>query len=460
MQTAIRVLDIILKILVFISVYKFVYMIIGFFRKEKTFSDTEKKHKYAVVICARNEEKVIGNLLDSIAAQDYPQEQLHVFVIADNCNDGTAAIAREKGATVYERHNPKKARKGYALEFGFAQIQAEFGIESFEGYLFFDADNLLRSDYITQMNKAFDEGKLDVITGYRNTKNFDTNFISAGYGIHFYRSTLSLHRPRQILKTATHLAGTGYLVRSEILKDGWKWHCLTEDTQLTLDLVAQGKKIGFCEAAEFYDEQPVDFWTVIKQRMRWIKGRLYAFFAYAHKEFTGMFRKKTNKWSCFDMIFYAFPYGLITTLISLAITALSVVIAVRTGNVMEAYGPIATLKGLGKSILSAWLIGTFTATVVVIRERKHIQCSKPKLILYVLLFFWFDLIDVPLALISLFVHVTWRKIKHEDTTRIEDLVPGANSEIPVAPLAVTAATPSAQSELSKSVAALPPPDNE
>lgn len=71
------------------------------------------------MICARNEEQVIGNLLDSIAGQDYPKDKLHVFVIADNCTDETAAIARAKGATVYERHDLSKARKGYALEFGF-----------------------------------------------------------------------------------------------------------------------------------------------------------------------------------------------------------------------------------------------------------------------------------------------------------------------------------------------------
>ena len=93
------------------------------------------------MICARNEEKVIGNLLDSIAGQDYPKDKLHVFVIADNCTDETAAIARAKGATVYERHDLSKARKGYALEFGFKRIKEDYGIENFEGYLFFDADN-------------------------------------------------------------------------------------------------------------------------------------------------------------------------------------------------------------------------------------------------------------------------------------------------------------------------------
>ena len=97
---------------------------------------------------------------------------------------------------MYERHDLSKARKGYALGFGFDRIKEDYGIENFEGYLFFDADNLLRPDYVTEMNKAFDTGELDVITGYRNTKNFDTNCISAAYGIHFYRSSLTYHRPR------------------------------------------------------------------------------------------------------------------------------------------------------------------------------------------------------------------------------------------------------------------------
>ena len=423
METAIRVLDIILKVFLVMSFYKFVYMIIGFCRKAKTFSVTEKKHRYAIVICARNEEKVIGNLLDSIAGQDYPKDKLHVFVIADNCTDETAAIARAKGATVYERHDLSKARKGYALEFGFKRIKEDYGIENFEGYLFFDADNLLRPDYVTEMNKAFDTGELDVIMGYRNTKNFDTNCISAAYGIHFYRSSLTYHRARQHLHTATHIAGTGHLVKAEILKHGWRWNSLTEDIQLALDLVAHGKKIGYCEAAEFFDEQPVGFGTVIRQRMRWIKGRLYTFFAYAHHEIAAMFKKNTQKWACFDMLFYVFPYGLVTTVISLAVTALSVALAVQAGTVMDSYGPLATLKSMGMDLLSFWLMTVFTGTVVVIRERKHIHCTTKKLVLYVLLFPWFDFIEIPLAIFSLFIHVTWKKIKHVDTTRIEQLVP-------------------------------------
>ena len=60
---------------------------------------------YAILICARNEAAVIGDLLASLRAQTYPRELLTVYVLADNCTDDTARIAREGGAVVYERFN-------------------------------------------------------------------------------------------------------------------------------------------------------------------------------------------------------------------------------------------------------------------------------------------------------------------------------------------------------------------
>ena len=425
MDIALKVFDIALKVVMVMMCYRYLYLIVGFFGKAKKYPEAKQEHRYAVVICARNEDKVIGNLLDSIAAQRYPKDKLHVFVIADNCTDATAAIAREKGATVYERHDPEHARKGWALGFGFDKIREEFGIDFVDGYMIFDADNLLHPDFVKEMNKAFDEGKLDVITGYRNTKNFDTNGISAAYGIHFYRSSLNWHRARQIFHTSTHLAGTGYVIRSKWLEGGWKWFCLTEDTQFTYEVISRGGRIGYCEAAEFFDEQPTGFGTVLKQRLRWIKGRLYAFFAYGYKLIAGLLRKGTNKWACYDMFFYGFPYGLGAALLAIAsflVGFIGTAVGAGWSGILQEYLTLGMLKSIGIAALGFWLLNTVTALLVVIRERNKIHCSKPKLALYIVLFFWFDLIGSPLAIVSLFMRVTWRKIKHEDSTKIGDLV--------------------------------------
>ena len=243
------------SVLSFMLAYKTLYWIIGFFFTRK-FKPAKNKHKYGIVIAARNEEKVIGNLLDSIKKQDYPSKLLTVFVVADNCTDNTAKIAREHGAICYERFDDAHRTKGYALEFLFDRIESDYGRMSFEGYFIFDADNLLKSDYITKMNDAFDSGE-KIITSYRNTKNFDENWIASTYALHWIRSIRYNHRARSVLRLATNIQGTGFLFTNEIVKNGWHYTSLTEDRALTADAVAQGYQITYQNDAMFYDEQPL-----------------------------------------------------------------------------------------------------------------------------------------------------------------------------------------------------------
>ena len=82
--------------------YQIFYAIIGVLKKSKNFK-TDVKNRYAVIISARNERVVIGQLLQSIKNQNYPSQLIDIFVVADNCSDDTAQIAREAGAIVYER---------------------------------------------------------------------------------------------------------------------------------------------------------------------------------------------------------------------------------------------------------------------------------------------------------------------------------------------------------------------
>lgn len=404
-----------------LMIYQIVYAIIGFFAKPKTYPDAETEHSFGIVIAARNERLVIGNLLDSIAVQNYDMSRVRVFVVADNCTDDTADICRAKGAVVYERNDPEKARKGYAMEYLFSCIDRDYGIESLEGYLVFDADNLLHPDYLREINKAFDTG-VDAAVGYRNTKNFSTNFISAGYGIHFCRSSALMHRPRAILGLPTHIAGTGYVLRSSLLRDGWHFTSLTEDTQFTLSSVAKGLHIAFCESAEFFDEQPYSFDVMVRQRLRWEKGRLFCFFRCAWGLLRGCFVKpkgdKVGCFGCYDMFFYALPKGLLSAFVSLIYAVASVVVfGFSTDSAALAEGALGLLQAFGTPCLGFVLIGAVT----VIRERKHIYCSTPRLILYTLIFPWFDLLGLPIAIASLFMRVKWKPIRHDKAIRIDEL---------------------------------------
>ena len=154
----------IIEVLAFISAilgwlwkYKIVFKITGLFAT-RTFPAAEKQHKYAVLIAARNEEAVIGNLIESIRLQDYPAELVKIFVVADNCTDNTAEIAEKAGAVCYKRFDNEHRTKGYALQFLVECIRRNYGIDAFEGYFVFDADNLLKEDYISRINDSFDAG--------------------------------------------------------------------------------------------------------------------------------------------------------------------------------------------------------------------------------------------------------------------------------------------------------------
>ena len=266
------VIAVTLKVL---NVHHVIYEILGFFFTRK-FEKAKKNHKYAIVIPARNEENVIGNLIDSIKKQDYPSELLTIFVVADNCTDNTAKIARELGAICYEHNNPDERTKGFGLRYLFDRIAEDYGVESFEGYFIFDSDNLLKKDYITRMNESFDAGE-KIITSYRATKNFTESWISSTYALHWLRSIRSNHRARALLRLATNIQGTGFLFASEIVKNGWKYTSLTEDRALTADCVVEGYEISYNHDAIFYDEQPTSIKVALRQRTRWSKGHLQAF---------------------------------------------------------------------------------------------------------------------------------------------------------------------------------------
>ena len=148
-------------------------------RRKVTHVQDEPLHKFAVMIAGRNEEAVIGELVRSIKNQDYPEELIDIFVIADNCTDNTAAVAREAGAIVFPRHNEKQVGKGYALDYGLKAIWEQYADRDYEAFFVFDADNVLDVNYFREMNATFDNGA-KASTSYRNSKNFGSNWISAG----------------------------------------------------------------------------------------------------------------------------------------------------------------------------------------------------------------------------------------------------------------------------------------
>lgn len=402
--------------------YQGVYVVIGLIRRHwQDRYHPSQLHRFAAIIAARNEENVIGELLDNLRNQNYPTELLDLYVIADNCTDGTADIARRAGAVVYERFDEVHKGKGYAMDYFFRNLKEE-GKNDYDGYFVFDADNLVDPNFVREMNRTFDQG-YDALTSYRNSKNFGTNWISAGYSIWFLREARFLNFPRMLLGTNCHVSGTGFLVSAKVIEEnnGWPFHLLTEDIQFSVDSAIQGRRIGYCDKAVIYDEQPTTFRQSWDQRLRWSKGFYQVDWEYTLPLLKGCFRKGRFGSSCYDMFITVAPGMLLTVAMILINTALLIGFITQPANISGyVIGRLAEL--ILSTFVSFYLIFVLYGLLTVISEWKNINSTPLRKVGYVFLFPIFMFTYIPISIAALFQKVEWKPIYHTATKRETDLV--------------------------------------
>ncbi|MDD4089858.1 MAG: glycosyltransferase family 2 protein [Tissierellia bacterium] len=397
--------------------YQIFYVFVALLNKSKNL-DASKNHKYAVVIAARNESAVIAQLIKSIKKQNYPSELLDIYVVADNCTDNTALVAKKAGARVFERFNKQLVGKGYALDYAFKNIIKSN--KCYEGYFVFDADNLLDENYVSEMNKVFDNG-YRIITSYRNSKNYDTNWLSAGYSLWFLREAKYLNNSRMILNTGCAISGTGFMVSDEIIRknNGWKHHLLTEDIEFTIDNALQGEKIGYCGNAVLYDEQPYIFKQSWNQRLRWAKGFYQVFAKYGIELIKSIFTKRS--FYCYDMFVTIMP-ALFLTLISVAVNL--ILFSIGLINI-ETYPKLMgeTIGAIMLSVLNSYMVLFILGLITTITEWKNINSSFRKKIKYIFSFPIFIFTYIPISIVALFKFkkIEWQPITHSIVKTIEEI---------------------------------------
>lgn len=397
--------------------YQGVFMIMGMFIKPNKYHAL-KKHRYAVIIPARNEEIVIGKLIDSIRQQVYPQDKIDIYLLADNCTDDTANIGRKKGINVYERFNNKLIGKGYALTEFFRHIDKCYGLEAYEGYFFFDADNMIENDFISKMNDLFDNG-FEIVTGYRNTKNYNAGWVASTSGTWFLRDCVFMNKPRMKFRTTSNVTGTGFLVSSNIIKeiDGWQYHLLTEDIEFSVDMVLRDKVIGYAHDAIFYDEQPKKFTDSWKQRLRWVKGFYQVLKKYGLKLVKRAFID--GDFGSFDMFMLLAP-GNAFTLMIIGVNLIFFIIGLFdlaiTGEVLKATG-ISIMQMLFNFFVVFFVIGV----CVTISERRRLKAKGKNIILNLIMFPFYMLSYIPISILAFFKKVKWEPIRHTEAKDISDI---------------------------------------
>lgn len=231
---------------------------------------TARFRSFAVVVPAHDEELLIEHTLRSLATIDYPKERFRIFVVADNCADQTAMIAR-KYACVLERFDRQRRGKGYALKFAFERIFAEW--PECEAVVVVDADTQCDAQLLSVLNDELLQGEQAIQVAYLGSnvgESWRTRLQQAAWSLFNFLRPLG----RVAIGGSAPLLGNGMCFTRALLEQTrWQAFSVTEDVEFALRLVTQGTRIHFTSRARVYGQMARSSSQAAAQRLRWEEGR-------------------------------------------------------------------------------------------------------------------------------------------------------------------------------------------
>lgn len=246
----------------------------GLLRREKKLSkrldEDDCKTRFACVICAHNEERVIARPISSILAARYHEEKRDIIVFADNCSDRTVETAAAfSGVRIIEKKTPSHG-KGDVLAWGLDIIRND----GYDAIAVFDADNEVDPAWFREMDAAFRSGA-SVVTGHRMSSNPFVNLITGWYTLYWNLMNCLSNQVRSNLNLSSMLTGTGFCFKVSVLpQDGWRTRTFVEDLEFAFFCNLDGYRVFYAPDAVFYDEQPVTVRPMLRQLNRWATGGL------------------------------------------------------------------------------------------------------------------------------------------------------------------------------------------
>ena len=365
--------------------------IVGLFIEKKKKYPAAKAKKAAVIICARNEESVIGSTLDSLNAQDYPKDLMQVFVVAHNCTDRTEEVAREKGATVLVRNAPEEKTKGDALKYAIRTILDDYpGV--FEFFSVLDADNEADPGFLMEMNNALASGA-DAAQGFYDSKNYYETWVTELSSALWLQTMRCQSMPNSHLGLPVAMLGSGFSFKVSALdKEGWHTETLTEDLEFTIQQVLKGSKLVSAPCAVFYSEQVTKLKQAIVQRKRWAIGNTECF-----RRYIGRIVKAIPErgMSAFKMMLDTLLYPILfCTVVNLVVQM--AIIALTGGTFVQ------TVQFLAIAAAGSWLMVLPLTLIFLFKEKKNLLDNMCTVVLFPACLF----LSLVLSCVSMFKRTT------------------------------------------------------
>lgn len=274
--------------LALVSGYLLLLVGASFLHRRKGPPRAPAKRRFAILVPAHNEELLLGRLLESLAALRYPRHLYSVHVVADNCDDTTADVARRYGATVHERQEASLRGKGHALRW----LLDRLPLDTYDAAVFVDADSIVSGNLLDVANARLAEGHraIQVYDGVLNPEeSWVTELRALAFGLH------NMVRPlgRATLGASAGLMGNGMVLSAELLREErWDSFGLAEDMETHLKMVASGQKVHFEPAVAVLSDMPATLSGSSGQNLRWESGRLELVSRYATRLLTAGLRQR------------------------------------------------------------------------------------------------------------------------------------------------------------------------
>lgn len=328
---------------------------------------------FAVLIPARDESKVISNLIDSIEKQTFKIDSKDIYIIVESKKDKTVDIAKERNINIIYRKNlTNRRRKGYALDDAIKEILRKK--KHYDAYFIFDADNVLDRNYFKEMVKSYKKG-YDIGIGYRNTKNGNSSIFSACSSLTFSMINTFSNNYKMKHNLTLTVSGTGFYIKGKILEElgGYPFNSLTEDYEFTLYATLNDLASTYNMKAKYFDEQPTDYNTTIKQRTRWVKGYFDSRRKYYPLLKNKAVRKDNNYPSVYITLVGVKPYVLLVISVILYLANLTYRIISNSIVKVEVYTLLLQFLVI---VLAIYIVLLIFTGILLIKEKDNLRLNR------------------------------------------------------------------------------------
>ena len=293
-------------------------------KRKKKFSASNQKSlpSVSIIVPVKDEEAVVGRLLNALAKTDYPQDKKEIIIVEDGSVDRTGEICRKfaeahPGQVKLLRRSVSDGKPS-ALKAALKHVTGDI-------VSVFDADNIPEPDLLLRAASYFEDPSVDAVQGRLIAVNEDENILTKFVSQEEALRCEAYMRGKDVLGLFVPLTGSCYFVRKKILNDvgGWDSEVLSEDMELAARLTKNGHKIRYASDVKSWQEYPATVAGFFKQRTRWFRGTMEVSFRY------GSLIKTPTKKSLDAEVTLAGPFVLISCLIGYFVTFSSLFIPMK-----------------------------------------------------------------------------------------------------------------------------------